>query len=193
MVGKGQREKVVNADRAVDDSMRDRLHRLRLGHGLGIKFPQCTRPVDRKLGDLELIRRAIDPGFKTLPALKMFNSPASSICSSATLYAKPPRPSSASSSNGGRLCGGLAAARHLQHRVSISRDRQGLAALSGAPSPALERSGCFASTCTLVHADIPATSTGCNNRDMPEGCCVLLFRNARVLPCWPIEPPAGSV
>ena len=46
--------------------MRDRLHRLLLGHRLGIKLPQRTRPVDRKSGDLELMRRTIDPGFKNL-------------------------------------------------------------------------------------------------------------------------------
>jgi hypothetical protein len=46
--------------------MRDRLHGLRLGHGLGIKFPQRTRLVDRKFGDLELMRWTIDPGFKNL-------------------------------------------------------------------------------------------------------------------------------
>jgi hypothetical protein len=46
--------------------MRDRLHRLRLGHRLGMKFPQRASPVDRKLGDLELMGRPIDPGFKNL-------------------------------------------------------------------------------------------------------------------------------
>ena len=184
-VGKGQRDKVVNADRAVDDPMRDRLHRLRLVHRFGMKFPQRASPVDRKLGDYA-------PGDRS----RLQKPCQPSKCSIRRRHRYAAAPHCRPNRRGRRAPAPRTAegyAEVLPWRATsstgfrISRDRQGLAALSGATSPALERSGCFASTCTLVHADIPATSTGCNNRDMPEGCCVLLFRNAQVLLCWPVH------
>jgi hypothetical protein len=102
------------------------------------------------------------------------------------LSAIPPRLSSANASNGGRLFYWLAAACHLQRSVSISSDCHGRAGLSRVvstvPSSREEQdsSGRFVSTCALVRADIPASSTGFRG-DMPDDRCVLLLCNAQVL------------
>jgi hypothetical protein len=159
---------------------------------LGMKFPQRASPVDRKLGDLELMGRPIDPGFKNLasPQNVQFagvidlqqrhtvRQIAEAVERQLLERRKVMR----------RSCRGTPPAQCFDFKRPprtrrIERRR---------PFPALERSGCFASTCTLVRADIPASSTSFK-RIIPEGRCVLPFRNAQVLPSWPGASPTGPV
>ena len=65
-VGKGHGDKVVKADRAMHDPIGRQFAPAGPLSGVGKKLLQGERPVHRKLGDLDVLRRTIDPAFKKL-------------------------------------------------------------------------------------------------------------------------------